>query len=166
MKLECLAPCHFDMLFEFERDNKAWFEQYVPARPASYSQNSSFVTAQHALLEEQCCETSLFLVLIDENRIAARVNFTDIEEGECEMGYRVGQAYINGGIATQAVHDSLLLARQKLDLYLVYAQAATNNPASIRVLEKSGFSRTKQRPELIRLNEDVLKLAHFELSLQ
>ncbi|GAL19061.1 hypothetical protein JCM19235_2484 [Vibrio maritimus] len=66
MKLESLAPCHFDMLFEFERDNKAWFEQYVPARPASYSQNASFVTAQHALLEEQCCETSLFLVLIDE----------------------------------------------------------------------------------------------------
>jgi ribosomal-protein-alanine N-acetyltransferase len=175
MDVERLNTQHFDALFDFEQENKAWFEQFVPARPASYSNFVSFCQAQQALLDEHEQETSLFFVVVDSDKIVARINATQLTAGEsthracasreCELGYRVAEDYQQQGVASFAVARVLQLLHKDYGVQLVYAKAATNNPASIRVLEKSGFNKVSKRTEPARVNSGTLHLAQFECLL-
>ena len=58
-----------------------------------------------------------------------------LREGRPEVTYWIGKPYWGKGIATQAL--SLFL--QELRTRPIYAGAASDNTASIRVLEKNGF---------------------------
>ncbi|GMQ46658.1 GNAT family N-acetyltransferase [Vibrio sp. 10N] len=175
MDVERLNAQHFGVLFDFEQENKAWFEQFVPARPSSYSNFVSFCHAQQALLEEQEQETSLFFVVVDSDKIIARINATQLTTGEsahgecaskeCELGYRVGEDYQQQGVASFAVARVLQLLHNDYGVRLVFAKAATNNPASTRVLEKSGFNRVSARTEPVRIKGETLHLAQFECLL-
>lgn len=175
MDVERLNTQHFDALFDFEQQNKAWFEQFVPARPSSYSNFVSFCHAQQALLDEHEQETTLFFVVVDSEKIIARINATQLTEGEsthgecasreCELGYRVGKDHQQQGVASFAVARVLQLLHKNYGVRLVYAKAATNNPASTRVLEKSGFNRVSERTEPVRVNGQTLHLAQFECLL-
>lgn len=66
-------------------------------------------------------------------------------EGElahsAELGYWLGEAYWGRGIVTAAVRALLPAAVAVFGLGRVQAYAATMNPGSIRVLEKTGFER-------------------------
>ncbi len=57
------------------------------------------------------------------------------------MGYRIGEAYVGRGVASVAVALALDEARAR-GHWAVEARVASGNPASIRVLEKTGFYRT------------------------
>lgn len=58
------------------------------------------------------------------------------QSGEQEISYWIGKAYWGKGLATNAL--SQLLSETKT--YPLYARAAKDNIASIRVLEKCGFT--------------------------
>jgi RimJ/RimL family protein N-acetyltransferase len=55
--------------------------------------------------------------------------------GEREVSYWIGREYWGQGIATQALAQFL----DTLETHPLYARAAKDNIASIRVLEKCGF---------------------------
>ena len=59
-------------------------------------------------------------------------------EGEAELSYWIGRAFWGKGIATAA----LKLFIEELEIRPLHARAAADNLASIRVLEKCGFTRT------------------------
>lgn len=61
--------------------------------------------------------------------------------GEVELGYWIARRYWNGGYATEAVRAVLQIA-ESLGHKHVVARHFVDNPASGRVLEKSGFHRT------------------------
>lgn len=63
----------------------------------------------------------------------------DIECKNAEMGYWLGEAFWSKGIITQVVAIMIRIAFEKFDIDRIYARPFGNNPASIRVLEKSGF---------------------------
>jgi [ribosomal protein S5]-alanine N-acetyltransferase len=67
------------------------------------------------------------------------VTGTDIERRSAELGYWVGTAYSNRGIATAAVTRISTYAFQELELLRIFATPMTQNIASRRVLEKAGF---------------------------
>jgi RimJ/RimL family protein N-acetyltransferase len=60
--------------------------------------------------------------------------------GECEVGYWLGREFWGKGIATQA----LALFLEQVTTRPLYAYVAKHNLASIRVLEKCGFTITRE----------------------
>ena len=66
---------------------------------------------------------------------------TDIERRSAEVGYWLGEAFWNRGIATVALARLCRYAFEELGLLRVFATPIVWNPASCRVLEKAGFQR-------------------------
>ena len=93
-------------LFEFETENKAFFEEFVPPRPDSYFIYEKFVRILDMLLEEQEDKKSLFfLIKREKGEIIGRINLIDIDWGTktAEVGYRVGKNHIAKGSAVLAL---------------------------------------------------------------
>lgn len=65
----------------------------------------------------------------------------DVERYSAELGYWLGEAFWNRGIATAAVIALCRHAFAHFDLYRIFATVFASNPASMRVLEKAGFER-------------------------
>jgi len=61
-------------------------------------------------------------------------------EGAAELGYWLGEPFWGKGFATAAAQQLLTYAFQELDFQKVYAYVFAYNPASMRVLEKVGFT--------------------------
>ena len=75
-------------------------------------------------------------ILVD-GRVAGHVS-SFVQLGKQEVTYWIGREYWGKGVATQAL--SQLLAQ--VQTRPIYARAAKDNVASIRVLEKCGFAIT------------------------
>ncbi len=165
MELELLEEKHFPSLFEFEQSNREWFEQFVPPRPSSYDSYASFRDVTNRLIEEHEEGTGFFYVVVEDGEVIARANLIDVTDDECEVGYRVCQKSSGKGVASFAVAELIEVARDELDLSLLNAKAAINNPASMRVLEKAGFTKVGQEKNAFVLNGKTLTLACYELVL-
>jgi RimJ/RimL family protein N-acetyltransferase len=75
--------------------------------------------------------------MLFEGRVAGHVLSFE-RFGKPEVSYRLGKRYWGKGIATQALSEFL----GHVPLRPLYARAANDNIASIRVLEKCGFTIT------------------------
>ncbi len=65
----------------------------------------------------------------------------DFEHCHGEIGYWISRAYQGQGIASEAVKLLLTYGFETLNLERIYAHVDIENAASIRVLEKCGFTR-------------------------
>lgn len=73
------------------------------------------------------------------------------QEGERDIGYWLGREFWGRGIATQALGIFLKQMKSRP----LYAYVVKHNLASLRVLEKCGFTRHKQQADdiILRLGE-------------
>jgi len=65
----------------------------------------------------------------------------DVHRRSAEVGYWLGEAFWNRGIATAAVRTFTAYAFDAFDLIRIFAGVFSTNPASMRVLEKAGYTR-------------------------
>jgi len=63
----------------------------------------------------------------------------DVHRFTAEPGFWLAEPFWNKGIMTEAVRRFTDYAFNQFDLYRIYAEPYTSNPASTRVLEKAGF---------------------------
>ena len=63
------------------------------------------------------------------------------EEGAWEIGYHIAKQFTGKGYATEAVKAFLPAMAQKLNIKEVYGICLAENLASVRVLEKCGFTQ-------------------------
>ena len=66
------------------------------------------------------------------------------EEGAWEIGYHIAKDFTGNGYATEAVKAFLPAMAQNHNLIEVYGICLAENTASVRVLEKCGFSKIYQ----------------------
>lgn len=66
---------------------------------------------------------------------------TDIYRKNAELGYWLGEPFWGRGITTEAVMAIVDYSFQYFDIQRIYATVFERNLASIRVLEKCGFTR-------------------------
>ena len=66
---------------------------------------------------------------------------SDIERVSAEIGYWLGEQVWGRGVATEALRAVTAEAFARYDLTRIYAVPFADHPASIRVLEKSGYVR-------------------------
>ncbi|MEI3604816.1 GNAT family N-acetyltransferase [Pseudogracilibacillus sp. SE30717A] len=143
----------FDNLFEFEYKNRDYFEEMVPSRGDDYYNFEVFKQKNKALLDEQAQGLSYFYLIKNKEGIIGRINLVDIEKprGVCQIGYRIGEAYIGRGVASRAL-KLLLEKTTKLGIRQISAKTTTNNIASQKVLEKNGFKYSETADEVLNGN--------------
>ncbi len=162
MQVEMLSKDRLSELHDFEVRNKAWFESFVPPRPESYETFSYFKSEIESLIAQQAMGKSLFYLLVDEGRVVGRANLFDITGIAADVGYRVCNSTINNGYASEALLHLTEVADRQLKLELLTAKTTTVNLASMRVLEKNGFVKTKLETNAVLLNDKSLSIIHFE----
>ena len=68
----------------------------------------------------------------------------ELDDGTWEIGYHIAKGFTGHGYATEAVKAFLPAMAQKLNLKEVYGICLAENLASVRVLEKCGFTQIYQ----------------------
>lgn len=142
--LEPLRAEHADALLAFERENRAYFARTVPDRGDAFFTAAGFAARLRALLDEQHARVCRFHVVLGEDgELIGRVNLMDLVDGSAELGYRVGEQAAGRGVATAAVAQVCRLAAADYGLTSLTAVTTLDNPASMKVLARSGFIRVE-----------------------
>lgn len=156
-------------LLAFELENRAWFEQWVQARPDGYYSFEALQKINTALIEEAKQDTAYIHVILDaEDNIIGRINLSDIKRGSvssADLGYRVGKDFGKRGVATQAVREVIKLAAQKYEFDLLTAHCLETNQASAAVLNKAGFKQGSRTEGEIPWMSGKHAILHFERRL-
>ena len=79
--------------------------------------------------------------MLAKGEYAGYVQLVPTEDGAWEIGYHTVKAFAGQGLATEAVQAFLPVMMDRLNLVQVAGICDAENIASIRVLEKCGFSR-------------------------
>lgn len=77
----------------------------------------------------------------NEGKNIGYVQLCKLDEGTWEIGYHIAKDFTGKGYATEAVKAFLSAMAKKLNIKEVYGICLTENTASIRVLEKCGFTQ-------------------------
>lgn len=81
---------------------------------------------------------------------------SDIHEKCAELGYWLSEMHWGKGILSRAVPQMIEKAFQLFPIVRLYARPFSNNPASARVLEKSGFIKEAVLQKSIYKNGEIL----------
>jgi ribosomal-protein-alanine N-acetyltransferase len=164
--IEKLHETDAERLFEFELENRAFFEEMVPSRGDEYYKFENFKKRHESLLDEQTEELSCFFLIKDKNgSILGRINIIDIDKSQKlgHVGYRVGKAYTRKGIASKAL-KLLMETMSTQDVKKFLAKTTINNIASQKVLEKIGFKEIEIVDEELK-KENSLKFIYYTCSV-
>ena len=148
-------------LFNFEVQNRWFFEKMVPSRGDDYYSWEIFLERHRDLLNEQEHGLSQFYLVKDgTGKIAGRMNLIDIdkENSKAEIGFRIGEAHVGKGIGNSALR---LLLDAPLTVKRIAAKTTTVNIASQKVLEKNGFIRIGIDDEEFEMNAQKMKVVHY-----
>ncbi|MGE8034928.1 GNAT family N-acetyltransferase [Lysinibacillus sp. KCTC 33748] len=152
-------------LFQFETDNRLFFEQTVPSRGEDYYKFDTFKIKLRELLAEQEEEKSKFYLIRDNSgNIIGRINLVDIDitNDIAEVGYRVGKEYGGKGIGAKALK---LLLETEVSVKKIKAKTTTTNIASQKVLEKNGFKQVCISGDEFEMNGQKMRFIDYMLEL-
>ena len=91
------------------------------------------------------------------------VPLTDVERLSAEVGYWLGESYWNRGITSEAVTLLVDYVFRQTEIIRLFASVYEYNPASMKVLEKVGFTRLAiLRDEAIK-NGQVIDMNYYDL---
>ena len=161
--IEKLQYADAENLFEFELENRDYFEEMVPSRGDDYYNFETFKKKHHALLDEQVQGLSYFYLIKNKNGlILGRINLVDIDKSQNlgHVGYRVGKVYTGKGIASKAL-KILIKTMSKQGIKQLLAKTTTNNIASQKVLEKNGFMHAVISTDEFKMNGQSLKFVYY-----
>jgi ribosomal-protein-alanine N-acetyltransferase len=131
------------------RKNAAHLRPWSPA-PAPGEDPASLTSVSKMVLrhrrEWHRGEAYVFLVAVraEEEAIIGRVALGGVMRGVFQnayLGYWIDEEHQGKGLMTEAVRTVVGFALGPAGLHRVQAAVMTNNPASMRVLEKAGFRR-------------------------
>jgi RimJ/RimL family protein N-acetyltransferase len=89
-------------------------------------------------------ETNLFLAIEVDGEAVGSIGvhpLEDVHRRTAEIGYWLAEPWRGRGIAPDAVRAIVPVAFRRYDIVRLQAGVFSNNPASMHVLEKCGFSR-------------------------
>ncbi|WP_026690454.1 GNAT family N-acetyltransferase [Alteribacter aurantiacus] len=164
IKLEELQAADAEDLYQFERDNRDYFETMVPSRGEDYYNVETFKTRLESLLDEQSKGQSYYYLIKNEDGlILGRMNLVDIDRSDhsAHIGYRVGKSYTGKGIAYRAL-ELLLETLNKREVNQILAKTTTTNIGSKKVLEKNGFKHIETSDETFLMNGKKMTFVYYK----
>ncbi|MDO9325631.1 MAG: GNAT family protein [Methanoregula sp.] len=114
-----------------------------------------------------CGTTNLFLAIDIEGEAVGGIGIhplDDVRHRSAEIGYWLSESCRGHGIVTDAVRSLVPVAFEQFDIVRLQAGIFSNNPASMRVLEKCGFIKEAIHKNAITKNGillDEVMYVHF-----
>jgi len=84
------------------------------------------------------------IITNDSGKNIGYIQICKLEDGTWEIGYHIAKNFTGKGYATEAVKAFLPAMAKKLNIKEVYGICLAENLASVRVLEKCGFTQIYQ----------------------
>ena len=109
-------------------------------------------------------QASFAITLKETGEVLGAISLMNIEEDVGELGYWIGVNYWNNGYCTEACREIIQFGFSVLKLQRIQARHLTHNPASGRVLIKSGFSHVTSRKTVRSANGMMEVYEIFEKS--
>ena len=167
ISLELLSEENSIDVYSFEKENREYFEQSLPPRPANYFDLEGFKEITRELLTEQTNrDVYMHLIRDSQGALVGRINLSVLENDQktSELGYRIGENYTNLGYVSEAVKLVLDKAFHAYGLNKIIAGTATDNLASKRVLLKNGFTFSKIIENDLQIHNEWVHTAVFEIT--
>ena len=151
-------------ILQFERENRAYFTQWVPDRGDDYFIPANMERFLAEIEAEQARgECYMYLVRL-AGELVGRVNLTDVKDGAASLGYRMGQRHSGKGYATEAVRLALREAAAR-GITTVRAMTTGTNLGSQSVLLRNGFQPAGAVPRALEVNGERHDAVLFSKSL-
>ena len=167
ISLELLSEENSLDVYSFEKENREYFEQNLPPRPANYFDSEAFKEITRELLREQDNHyVYMHLIRDAQGVMVGRINLSVLENNRktAELGYRIGENVSNLGYASEAVNLVLEKAFTTYGLHRIIAGTATDNLASQRVLLKNGFTFSRIIENDFQMHNEWIHTAVFEIT--
>lgn len=157
IRIENINIKNIEDIYEFELENREYFESVLPPRPEGYFEIERFEEIMKELIEEQLSgKCYMHIIRDDSGKIVGRVNLHSIE-GEhvrkAELGYRIGKEYQGKGYASKAVKQVIEQGFTKYGLTKIEAGTSTENIGSQIVLLKNGFTLVGSEKKVMKIND-------------
>ncbi|MDR2937283.1 MAG: GNAT family N-acetyltransferase [Rikenellaceae bacterium] len=130
--------------------------------PCPYTLNDAEDFLKMVLSRDRLCE---FAIKINGKAVGG-IGFipgTDVERISAEVGYWIGEAYWGRGIVTEALRALVGYVFETTEITRLFAPVFDFNAASMRVLEKAGFSKVGVLHRAAVKNGRVIDLHYYEL---
>ena len=167
ISLELLSKENRLDVYFFEKENREYFEQNLPPRPANYFDSEAFKEITRELLREQeNHDVYMHLIRDAQGVMVGRISLSVLESNRktAEIGYRIGENVSNLGYASEAVK---LVFEKAFTIYgfnRIIAGTATGNLVSQRVLLKNGFIFSRVIENDLQIHNEWLHTAVFEIT--
>ncbi len=137
--------------------NKYFWSTYEPLqRPEYYTVDAQYKKIQESLyLMNSKREYTFGIYELGTNNLIGHISLYAIKRlpySSAFVGYAMDEIYVGKGIVSEAVELVVQFAFEQIGLHRVEAYVSTENNASIRVLEKSGFQREGLLRKLLYIN--------------
>ena len=144
--LEPVTPAHAPALQQLFEDPGVVEHLTFPS-PYPAGEMATYIA--NAIREREAGTRHVFAMIEPDGRPSgiALLKGVSAAEGVGELGYALGREYWGGGRATAAASAVLSFAFETLQLTTVIAVCGELNVASLRVLEKLGFTETTRALE-------------------
>lgn len=153
-------------LYQFELENRAFFESRINARPASYYALDAVSKAlQQAEHDAKSDVGYQFFMCDNALNMVGRINLTRVRRAHfhsAELGYRIAEWACGKGYATEAIRQMLHKAFLDLELKRIEAAVSVSNHASVRALQRNGFAQYGHAKRSFELNGHWYDVLHFE----
>ena len=167
ISLELLSEENSLDIYFFEKENREYFEQNLPPRPANYFDLEGFKEITRELLREQeNHDVYMHLIRDTQGVMVGRINLSVLgkDRKTAELGYRIGENVTNLGYASEAVKLVLEKAFTTYGFNRIIAGTATDNLASQRVLLKNGFTFSRVIENDLQIHNEWVHTAVFEIT--
>ncbi len=167
ISLELLSEENSLDIYFFEKENREYFEQNLPPRPANYFDLEGFKEITRELLREQeNHDVYMHLIRDTQGVMVGRINLSVLENNRktAELGYRIGENVTNLGYASEAVKLVLEKAFTTYGFNRIIAGTAIGNLASQRVLLKNGFTFSRVIENDLQIHNEWVHTAVFEIT--
>ncbi|MDR3244862.1 MAG: GNAT family N-acetyltransferase [Prevotellaceae bacterium] len=92
------------------------------------------------------------------------IRLKDVERLSAEIGYWVGEPFWNKGIATGAVAEFVKYIFANTDIIRLFTSVYEYNTASMRVMEKNGFTKVGIMKHAAIKNNKIIDLHYYEIN--
>lgn len=164
MELVSLQKQYFKSLFNFETENKNWFEQWVPPRPEGYFEFDNFEHRCNQLVKEMADGEGHYFLGVHNQEVIGRFNLVMTNSTVADIGYRVAEKHVGKGYAFK-FSEKLMQHARDIGVEAVTAEALVENEASNIILKKLGFIPTEEALTPVSIGTKNFMLASYRLFL-
>jgi ribosomal-protein-alanine N-acetyltransferase len=146
-----------EALFDLQLRNRELFQRTAPTQPENfYTLECQQDYIKNGIEQQENGQRYGFGIFLKENnKLIGNIMIANIRRGpaqSCILGYSLDQQYNGRGYASEAVRYVVDFAFNEVKLHRIEAGVMSSNIGSIRVLEKSGFTREGLSRENLEIN--------------